>query len=76
MVTEKEFEALENYTAELEQIFYASEAANFSHLLRIEKLEKLCRDMYLQLLNAYHVKELDGFNECMEELNLLELDNE
>ena len=38
---------------------------------RIKALEQLCRDMYLQLLNAYHVKELDGFNERMNALGLL-----
>lgn len=36
----------------------------------MEAAESLVRDMWLQLLNAYDAKELDGFAERMAELGL------
>ena len=56
--------------AELEGLVRAHESGMREAWAEYDKRDELIRDMYLQLLNAYDAKEMDGFAERMGKLEI------
>ena len=63
-------EELERELTQARMHIRLSDTSELAKIKRIEKLESLVCDLYLQLLNAYDRKELDWFEERMAELRI------